>query len=81
MSLLFSSTRPLQRFVVPLRFTLRFNSSATDEEARPSDQPEAEANTEELYAYNNVEKKKGKIKPIHTVEEQIGYMKSKGKLF
>ncbi|KAI6191739.1 PRP6-like protein [Aphelenchoides bicaudatus] len=29
------------------------------------------------YAWNDVEKKKGKIKPTHTIEEQIAYMKSK----
>ncbi|KAK0404572.1 hypothetical protein QR680_017518 [Steinernema hermaphroditum] len=30
-----------------------------------------------MYAYNNVEKKKGLLKPKHTIEEQINYMKSK----
>lgn len=87
MSLLFSSIRPLRQFAVPVRLSLRYHSSATGEEADSSDQTtenqtvEDQANLEEIYAYNNVEKKKGKIKPFHTIEEQIGYMKSKGSFF
>lgn len=31
------------------------------------------------FAYNEIIQKNGLIKPIHTVEEQIGYMNSDGK--
>lgn len=31
------------------------------------------------YGYNSVEKKKGLYRPKHTLEEQIAYMRSKGK--
>lgn len=30
------------------------------------------------FAFNHIEKKKGLYKPIHSIEEQIAYMKSKG---
>ncbi|ETN84963.1 adaptor complexe medium subunit family protein [Necator americanus] len=32
------------------------------------------------WAFNHIEKKKGLYKPKHTIEEQIAYMKSKGRL-
>lgn len=31
------------------------------------------------WAFNHIEKKKGLYKPKHSIEEQLAYMKSKGK--
>lgn len=58
----------------PGKFTLR--SFRSHSEAAPEPVTQAE---EDKWAYNHVERKKGLYKPSHTVEEQIAYMKSKGK--
>lgn len=69
--------RPCRRLVIPTRPFLR-HSSGTAAEAQEGEQAEDHATVDDEYAWNNVEKKKGKIKPTHTVEEQIAYMKSNG---
>ncbi|TKR81098.1 hypothetical protein L596_015034 [Steinernema carpocapsae] len=38
---------------------------------------EASEDDRSVYAYNDVERKKGLLKPVHTIEEQIEYMKSR----
>lgn len=77
MSLL-SIFRPCRQILIPTRSTLRCYSATVEEKSEGSKQESAPAPVEDENAYNTVEKKKGKIKPLHTVEEQIGYMKSKG---
>lgn len=71
--------RPYKKLFSPTRYLLRSYSRAVEAEVQEAGEPTL-APSEEDYAYNTVEKKKGKLKPSHTVEEQIGYMKSIGKL-
>lgn len=79
MTFFLSAFRPFKQIFLPARLTLRHCSGSTAKTTGlEEDVAAGNAQAEPMYAYNDVEKKKGLLKPFHTVEEQIGYMKSKG---
>jgi len=49
---------------------VRWSSEMVEEEKPVAAEPELE------YAFNHIERKKGLLKPIHSIEEQIAYMNS-----